>query len=106
MHRIAAFGAALAFLFALLAGGVTPSAANPDFELGPAGQRQGAGHRDAERLYRQAAQPRLTDGREGARAVLLPLGRLVPYCQAQMMDLNTVAADVERARLQNGGHFL
>jgi len=103
MHRIAAFGAALVFLFALLAGGVTPSAANPDFELGPAVNAKAP---DIGTPNDFTGKPRSLASLMGEKGLVLFFFRSAdwcPYCQAQMMDLNTVAADVEKRGYKMAG---
>jgi hypothetical protein len=45
---------------------------------------------------RQPSHPAIADGRKRPRALFLPLADWCPYCQAQMMDLNTPSRRIER----------
>ena len=96
MRAISALTAGLAFVFVLLVQGAAPSLANPDFELGPAINSKAP---DIGMPNDFTGKPRTLASLMGDKGLVLFFFRSAdwcPYCQAQMMDLNTVAAQIEK----------
>ena len=96
MQRILALGLVLAFGFVLLLGQMAPVAANPDFDLGPAVNTKAP---DIGTPNDFTGKPRSLASLMGDKGLVLFFFRSAdwcPYCQAQMMDLNTVVAGIEK----------
>ena len=102
MHRRALFAAFAAMLFGILiqAG---QSLANPDFDLGPA---MNAKAPDIGTPPDQTGTPRALASLMGEKGMVLFFFRSAdwcPFCQAQMMDLNTAVAGIERRGYKMAG---
>jgi peroxiredoxin len=96
MRRISGLAAALALVFVFLLRGAAPSFANPDFELGPAVNTKVP---DIGTPNDFTGKPRSLASLMGEKGLVLFFFRSAdwcPFCQAQMMDLNTVAAAIEK----------
>ena len=96
MRRISAFIAAFSFVVALFAACLSGAIANPNFELGPAVNAKAP---DIGTPNDFTGKPRSLASLMGEKGLVLFFFRSAdwcPYCQAQMMDLNTVAADIEK----------
>jgi peroxiredoxin len=81
------------FLVILIA---TPSSANPDFDLGPPVNTKAP---DIGSPRDQAGTPRALASLMGEKGLVLFFFRSAdwcPFCQAQLMDLNTAVAGMER----------
>jgi peroxiredoxin len=90
------------FVFGFAAGPV-PSRANPDFDLGPAINAKAP---DIGTPRDQTGQPRALPSLMGEKGLVLLFFRSAdwcPYCQAQMMDLNTAVAGIERRGYRMAG---
>jgi peroxiredoxin len=95
MHRIATLSAVL---LALVMGLLTapPSRANPDFDLGPPINAKAP---DIGTPADQTGMPRALNSLMGEKGLVLFFFRSAawcPFCQAQMMDLNTGVAGMAR----------
>jgi peroxiredoxin len=102
MHRRALFAAFAAMLFGILiqAG---QSLANPDFDLGPAINAKAP---DIGTPPDQTGTPRALASLMGEKGMVLFFFRSAdwcPFCQAQMMDLNTAVAGIERRGYKMAG---
>ena len=102
MHRRAFFAALAAMLFGILiqAG---QSLANPDFDLGPAINAKAP---DIGTPPDQTGTPRALASLKGEKGMVLFFFRSAdwcPFCQAQMMDLNTAVAGIERRGYKMAG---
>jgi peroxiredoxin len=97
MHRILALRALLsALVLGLLVQGSAPSAANPDFDLGPPVNAKAP---DIGTPPDQTGTPRALNSLMGEKGLVLFFFRSAgwcPFCQAQMMDLNTGVAAMEK----------
>jgi peroxiredoxin len=95
MHRIATLSAVLlALVMGLLTAG--PSRANPDFDLGPPINAKAP---DIGTPADQTGMPRALNSLMGEKGLVLFFFRSAawcPFCQAQMIDLNTGVAGMER----------
>src|SRR6185503_13262061 len=92
--------AALVFGFAIETG---TSRANPDFDLGPAVNAKAP---DIGTPRDQTGQSRALSSLMGEKGLVLFFFRSAdwcPYCQAQMMDLNTAVAGIERRGYKMAG---
>jgi peroxiredoxin len=86
----------LALAFGALVQSATPSGANPDFDLGPA---VNAKVPDIGTPPDQTGTPRGLNSLMGEKGLVLFFFRSAdwcPFCQAQMMDLNTAVAGMEK----------
>src|SRR5258705_12102685 len=102
MDRRALFAAVAALLFGTLiqAG---QGQANPDFDLGPAINAKAP---DIGTPPDQTGAPRALGSLMGEKGMVLFFFRSAdwcPYCQAQMMDLNTAVAGIERRGYKMAG---
>ncbi|HMI97913.1 MAG TPA: peroxiredoxin family protein [Micropepsaceae bacterium] len=102
MHRRALFAAFAALLFATLIQ-VGRGQANPDFDLGPAINAKAP---DIGTPPDQTGTPRALPSLMGEKGMVLFFFRSAdwcPFCQAQMMDLNTAIAGIERRGYKMAG---
>lgn len=86
----------LAFLMFLSAAALQPAAANPDFDLGPAVATKAP---DIGHLMDQNNKPQSLSSLMGEKGMVLLFYRSAawcPYCQAQLMDLNTGVGDIAK----------
>ena len=86
----------LAFLVLFTAGAFQPAAANPDFDLGPA---VGAKAPDIGSLMDQHNKPESLSALMGEKGLVVLFYRSAgwcPYCQAQLMDLNSGVSDIAK----------
>src|SRR5258707_4464751 len=102
MQRRALFAAFAALSFAILiqAG---PGQANPDFDLGPAINARAP---NIGTPPDQTGTPRTLPSLMGEKGMVLFFFRSAdwcPFCQAQMMDLNTAVAGIERRGVKMAG---
>ena len=102
MHRRALFAAFAAMLLGILiqAG---QSLANPDFDLGPAINAKAP---DIGTPPDQTGTPRALASLMGEKGMVLFFFRSAdwcPFCQAQMIDLNTAVAGIERRGYKMAG---
>ncbi|HEX3487550.1 MAG TPA: peroxiredoxin family protein [Micropepsaceae bacterium] len=96
MRRFVWLTIALIFAFGLLAQGVLPASANPDFDLGPPVNTKVP---DIGTPPDQTGTPRSLNSLMGEKGLVLFFFRSAdwcPFCQAQMMDLNTGVAAMEK----------
>ena len=97
MHRILGLSTALlALVFGFLIQTATPSRANPDFDLGPPINAHAP---DIGTPRDSTGTPRALNSLMGEKGLVLFFFRSAdwcPFCQAQMMDLNTGVAGMER----------
>src|SRR5678809_575228 len=103
MRRTALFSALLSLIFAIMTAISAPSRANPDFELGPPINAKAP---DIGSPRDFTGTPRTLQSLMGEKGLVLFFFRSAdwcPFCQAQMMDLNTVAADVEKRGYKMAG---
>ena len=103
MQRIWALAAGLAFTLVLVAGYAATGAANPDFDLGPPVNAKAP---DIGTPNDFTGKPRSLASLMGDKGLVLFFFRSAdwcPYCKAQMMDLNTVTADVEKRGYKMAG---
>ena len=95
MHRIATLSAVLlALVMGLMT--ATPSRANPDFDLGPPINAKAP---DIGTPADQTGKPRALNSLMGEKGLVLFFFRSAawcPFCQAQMIDLNTGVAAMEK----------
>ena len=87
---------ALAALVMASASDIAPLVANPDFDLGPAISAKAP---DIGRPNDQTGRPRALNSLMGEKGLVLFFFRSAdwcPYCQAQLMDLNTAVAAMQR----------
>ena len=80
----------------LVLGFVLPVLANPDFELGPPANVKAPG---IGMPLDQKGKPRSMDSLMGEKGLVLFFFRSAdwcPYCQAQMMDLNTGVSEIQK----------
>ena len=102
MHRRALFAAFAALLFGILIQ-AEQGRANPDFDLGPATNAKAP---DIGTPPDQTGVPRALPSLMGEKGMVLFFFRSAdwcPYCQAQMMDLNTAVAGIERRGYKMAG---
>jgi peroxiredoxin len=102
MHRRALFVAFAALLFGTLIQ-ARQGQANPDFDLGPAINARAP---DIGTPSDQTGTPRALASLMGEKGMVLFFFRSAdwcPFCQAQMMDLNTAVAGIERRGYKMAG---
>ena len=97
MHRVLGLSTALlALVFGFLIQTAIPSRANPDFDLGPPINAHAP---DIGTPRDSTGTPRALNSLMGEKGLVLFFFRSAdwcPFCQAQMMDLNTGVAGMER----------
>jgi peroxiredoxin len=85
-----------ALLLGLFLASIGPSGANPDFDLGPPVNARAP---DIGKPADQSGAPRTLDSLMGEKGLVLFFFRSAawcPFCQAQMIDLNTGVAAIEK----------
>ena len=95
MRRIAIISALFTLTFAIIAATSAPLFANPDFDLGPPVNAKAP---DIGTPRDFTGKPRTLQSLMGEKGLVLFFFRSAdwcPFCQAQMMDLNTAVAGME-----------
>ena len=95
MRRIAILSALMTLMFSIMAVIATPLLANPDFDLGPPVNAKAP---DIGTPRDFTGMPRTLQSLMGEKGLVLFFFRSAdwcPFCQAQMMDLNTAVAGME-----------
>src|SRR6476660_101215 len=103
MRRIGLVSALVTLIFSVVAMTATPLFANPDFDLGPPVNAKAP---DIGSPRDFTGTPRTLTSVMGEKGLVLFFFRSAdwcPFCQAQMMDLNTAVAGIERRGYKMAG---